>query len=173
MIRKTLFVFSFFIFSTSISLFAQSGAKYGHTNLGNLLEIMPESKKANDDLNAYTQKLVTKGDSLAKIFEAEVAVFQKHYQEGTKPMIELQKMQQDLQLKQEALQKFDRESQESAAVKRDELLKPILTKVQDAIKAVAKANGYLMVFDVSGGSMLYAAESDDVTPLIKKQLGIQ
>jgi outer membrane protein len=88
-------------------------------------------------------------------------------------MIELQKTQQELQLKQEALQKFDRESQESAAVKRDELLKPILTKVQDAIKAVAKANGYLMVFDVSGGFMLFAAESDDLTPLIKKQLGIQ
>lgn len=55
--------------------------------------------------------------------------------------------------------------------KREELLKPILTKVDDAIKAVAKESGYAMIFDTSTGAMLFAADTDDVTALMKRNWG--
>ena len=53
--------------------------------------------------------------------------------------------------------------------RRNSLLEPILTEVREAIKVVAKENGYLMVFDISSGAMLFAAETDDVTELVKKK----
>ncbi|MBC7774905.1 MAG: OmpH family outer membrane protein, partial [Phycisphaerae bacterium] len=39
-------------------------------------------------------------------------------------------------------------------------------------KAVAKENGYAMVFDTSTGAMLFASDSDDLTELVKKKLGL-
>ena len=58
------------------------------------------------------------------------------------------------------------------AARREDLLKPILTRVEDAVKAVATENSYLMIFDTSSGAFLFAAESDDVSPLVKKKLGM-
>ena len=45
-------------------------------------------------------------------------------------------------------------------------------KLEDAIRAVAKENGYSVIFDTSTGSTLYAAEGDDITPLVKKKLNL-
>jgi outer membrane protein len=58
------------------------------------------------------------------------------------------------------------------AAKREELLKPILTKITDAVKAVAVENKYMMIFDTSSGIMLYADDTEDVTAIVKKKLGI-
>ena len=58
------------------------------------------------------------------------------------------------------------------AAKREELLKPILVRVDDAVKSIAVDNQYLMIFDTSSGSMLFAAETEDVTALVKKKMGI-
>ena len=67
---------------------------------------------------------------------------------------------------------YQQKAEQEVSAKRDELLKPILTKVYDAIKAVAKENGYMMIFDTSTGAALFALESEDITALVKKKLGI-
>jgi outer membrane protein len=86
--------------------------------------------------------------------------------------VQAQTKEQELQKQQEYIQKFEQDAQQMVAVKREELLKPILTRVNDAIKAVATESQYLMIFDTSSGAMLFAAESDDVTALVKKKLGL-
>jgi outer membrane protein len=77
-----------------------------------------------------------------------------------------------LQKDQEAIQKFEQDAQQMVSTERERLLKPILERVDAAIKAVAIENQYLMVFDTSSGSMLFAAETEDVTALVKKKMGI-
>ena len=42
----------------------------------------------------------------------------------------------------------------------------------DAIAAVAKANGFKMIIDVNSGALLYADETMDVTKLVKAKLGM-
>ena len=58
------------------------------------------------------------------------------------------------------------------AKKREELYKPILERVNAAMQAVAKENGYLLVFDTSTNVLLYADEALDVTNLVKAKLGL-
>ncbi|HNE30253.1 MAG TPA: OmpH family outer membrane protein, partial [Saprospiraceae bacterium] len=77
-----------------------------------------------------------------------------------------------LQKQQAYIQKFEEDAQQKVAAKRDELLQPILDKIDAAVKAVAKENGYLMIFDTSSGAMLFAADTEDVTELVKKKLGM-
>jgi len=172
MFRKTSFVFSLILLVGATALSAQTAPKYGHMNLGNLLEEMPDTKKANEDLNVFTGVLTAKDDSLTKAFQAAYNALETEYKGGGLPPVQAKMRQEELQKQQEYIQKFEQDAQQLVAAKREELLKPILTKITDAVKAVAKEAGYAMVFDTSSGVMLFAAETEDVTALVKKKLGI-
>jgi len=172
MFRKTI-IYLVVLIASATTLSAQTAPKYGHMNLGNLLESLTETKKANDDLKVLADKLAAKDDSLTKDFSAKYAQLEKDYADGNVPPVKLEERKVDLQKQQEAIQKFEQDAQQIINAKRDELLKPILTKINDAVKVVAIESGYLMVFDTSSGVMLFAADADDVTALVKKKLGIQ
>ncbi|MEI6410128.1 MAG: OmpH family outer membrane protein [Bacteroidota bacterium] len=154
------------------ALQAQAQSKYGHMNLGNLLALMPETQKANDDLKVYTDKLGMQDDSLTKAFQAAYSQLETEYNGGLLTPVVAQQRQAELQKQQEFIQKFEQEAQQMVAAKREELLKPILTKITDAVKAVAVENKYMMIFDTSSGIMLYADDTEDVTAIVKKKLGI-
>ena len=48
----------------------------------------------------------------------------------------------------------------------------ILTKARNAIEEVAKSGNYTYIFDKSIGSILYANESENILPQVKKKLGL-
>ena len=151
---------------------AQNSPKYGHMNLGNLLEQLPDTKVANDKLKVFADQLTAKDDSLTKAFEAAYRQLETEYNAGQLTPVVAQTRQAELQKQQEFIQKFEQDAQAMVGAKREEMLKPILTKVEDAIKTVAKEMGYAMVFDTSSGSMLFANDTDDITALVKKKLGL-
>lgn len=169
--RTSIFILFALLLGAS-SLNAQTAPKYGHMNLGNLLEMLPDTKKANDDLKVFADKLTATDDSLTKAFQAAVTVYQTAYQSGTLTPVQAQTREAELQKDQEAIQKFEQDAQAMVTAKREELLKPILIRLDEAIKSVAIENQYLMIFDTSSGSMLFAAETEDVTALVKKKIGI-
>ena len=69
--------------------------------------------------------------------------------------------------------RYEQEVQSKIIAKQEELLKPILEKVQNAITAVGKEGGYLFIFDVSvPNTILFADEPLDVTNAVKAKLGI-
>ena len=49
-------------------------------------------------------------------------------------------------------------------------LEPILSKARKAIEDVATEGGFTYIFDKSQGSILYAQESENILPLVKKKL---
>ncbi len=171
MFKKAPFFFLFLLLSVSLS--AQTAPKYGHMNLGILLELLPDTKTANEGLKVFADKLGAKDDSLGRALQASAETLQKEYDSGILTPVQAQQRQAELQKQQEFLQKFEQEANQMVTAKREELLKPILTKVDDAIKAVAKENGYSMIFDTSTGAMLFATDTDDVTVLVKKKLGLE
>lgn len=172
MFRKFNFCFLLALLVGASALQAQAQSKYGHMNLGNLLALMPETQKANDDLKVYTDKLGMQDDSLTKAFQAAYSQLETEYNGGLLTPVVAQQRQAELQKQQEFIQKFEQEAQQMVAAKREELLKPILTKITDAVKAVAVENKYMMIFDTSSGIMLYADDTEDVTAIVKKKLGI-
>ena len=69
------------------------------------------------------------------------------------------------------IQEFQASAQEDLEDKQYELAKPFQDAIQEAINKVAKANGYSYIFDTK--TLLYYGTSDDITPLVKKELGIK
>jgi outer membrane protein len=171
MINKSSFFIAVVAFFCATSLSAQT-LKYGHMNLGNLVEQLPEVTKATAELKVFADKIGMKDDSLTKAFQADYERLAKDYQSGVLTPLQAQNAQAELEKRQQYIQAFEEEAQKVIAAKREELLAPILAKVQEAIKMVAKENGYSMVFDTSSGAALYALETEDITPLVKKKMGI-
>ena len=60
--------------------------------------------------------------------------------------------------------------QQKLLEKEQELLQPILDRVNNAIQSVAEEKGYTYIFDLSSGAILYADEAADVSAEVKARL---
>lgn len=152
---------------------AVSAQKIGHLNSGNLLALMPEAAKADSGLVIYRNELIAKGDSAGKAFEKEYKVFVEAYNAGTMSQIQIQKKQEELQNAQKVLQNYSQEIDQRVANLRRQLLQPILAKLDVALQEVGKEGSYQAIFDSSTGSTLFAQESEDVSAMVKKKLGLK
>ncbi len=158
---------------TTITSFAigETGMKLGYVNSQELLSVMPEMTKADADLKTYAKQYQDQLETMGKEFEKKGG----DYQSTEKTMSDAVKTvkQKELQDLEGRIREFQQSSQEKISKKKEDLYKPILEKADKAIKDVAKEKGYDYVFDASGGSLLYAKETDNLLPLVKTKLGIK
>lgn len=145
--------------------------KFGYLNSKALLAEMPEVKQANSNLEALQKQLQKKGQQMLQSLQTKYQELQRKEQQGELSPKQLEEEATLLKQKEEELGKFEQDMQKQLVEKENQLLQPILDKVNTAIRAVAKENGYEYIFDASTGFVLYADESTDVTNLVKAKLG--
>jgi outer membrane protein len=145
--------------------------KFGHLNTGNVLELMPDTKEANTQLLIFQKELTARGETMARMLEDKIV----RYNNDAPNMSANDRQARETVLRgeQQELAAFSEEAKARLDGKRSELLKPIILKVRDAVKAVALENKYNYIFDVSSGNMLYVNDSEDVVAMVKKKLNIQ
>lgn len=163
----------FFALSIGITgMMAQQ--KLGHVNTGNVMEKMPEVGKANEALGKLQDSLTTVLDTLTARFQNKYQKALMAVQEGTLTKIQQSQLEKELQDEQAKITEFQQYSQQAMGLRRQTLITPLLEKLQDAIDAVGKENGFQYIFDVSTGAMLFASESStDIGPLVEAKLGIK
>ena len=156
---------------TTVASEAASGQKLGYINSADLIEIMPETKRAEASLKAYVKTLEKDLGNLQSDYQKKVTEYQSQ-ERSMADVVKQTKIQaiQELELK---MQESQMAGQQKVAEKRAELFKPILDKAEKAVKAVGKENGYDYIFDTNSGAFIYSKESHDVTPLVKKKLGLK
>ena len=160
-------------FLTLISGVVVGQQKYGHLNFGNLISMMPATKSADSELEAYQKQLIAKGEDMAKKFQEEYGKFVADVQGGNLAPKQQQERQAKLQADQEAIVNYEQEIRQKVQAKRQELLQPIVGQAEKAIAEVAKENGYVMIFDTSSfNAILFTREADDVMDLVKAKLGL-
>ncbi|WP_276134669.1 OmpH family outer membrane protein [Polluticoccus soli] len=145
--------------------------KFGYINSAELLQAMPEIKKANADAEAYAKTFQEQLQTMGKEYESKVQAYQASEKTMSDAVKEVKvKEIQDLQAR---IESFNQSAQEKVGKKKEELYKPVLEKADKAIKDVAKEKGFDYVFDTSSNVLLYAKETDDILPLVKTKLGIK
>lgn len=161
-------------FLTLVGLQAGLAQQYGHLNFGNLLAAMPETKAADADINAYSQQLIKQGEQKAATLQQEFTAVVQQIQNGELSPKQQQDAEARFQQKQQELRAFEAEIQQKVTQKREELLMPLINKVEIAIAEVAKEKGISMVFDTSVfNAILFAKDSDDLMPEVKAKLGVE
>lgn len=152
---------------------ASAQTKVGHINLGELVGVMPEAKKANSDIDTIQSQLVKEIDRKSNEFRIKYDAYKVDMQKGTLlPSIQKSR-EEELNNLQQDLQGFQQRAQEDLDKKRMELFQPIIKKAQDAVNSVAKEKGYTYVLDSSAGTVLFSSEADDLMAPVKTKLNLK
>lgn len=156
----------FACFVTQGSLFAQG--KMGYANASYIISLLPETKVVETDLQSYEKQLKNRLKDKYEEFQAKGMDLQQNFERMTD--LERADKQKDLQTLEESIIRFEQEANVSLQNKNEELMDPLLERVQNAIDAVAKRENYRYVF--KSESLLYASETEDITSLVLKELNI-
>ncbi len=148
---------------------ANAQNKIGYISPDELIGVMPEAEKADNELKSYQGELAERGQDLMKELSAKDSIFVKDSSKLTATMRNI-KRQELIELYQK-VQGWQNQAQEMYNAEAQKKIAPIRVKAMDAIKAVAKENGYSYVLDVNG--VIVAPPGDDLLPLVKKKLGIK
>lgn len=152
-----------------LTVAAASAQKIGHLNGRELLMMMPDRAAIEEQINAQTAEMEKTIVAMQDDYKLRVEEFQQHPEwsnevknEKYNAIIKLEKDMKD----------FTATAEAELEKKETELLAPVYAKIQEAIQAVAKENGFSYIIDSSQGVLLYEG-GENVLPLVKKKLGIE
>lgn len=161
---KVLFIALAFV-SVSMTATAQ---KFGYINSQELISQLPEVKEANANIETLKTQLQKKGQDMIAALQKKYSQLEADRDNYSPKQLEAEALK--LREEEQKIAEFEQTSAQRIMTKSEELLKPIQTKINDAIKAVASENGYAYIFDTSLGVVLYADPGTDVTALVKAKL---
>lgn len=165
----------FFQITALLALFFLSATtadaqKFGYINSSAVLAELPEVQQMRSNLESLQTQLQKKGQQMLTDYQKQQQDAVAKQQSGTMSPNEEKTALENLQKKEQEILKFEQEMQQKLATKEQELLSPILERVNNAIQAVAKEQGFQFVFDTTSGVLLYADESQDITAMVKAKL---
>ena len=130
-----------------------SAQKFARINMQEIVVAMPEFEVAQKNLEAFGKDLQEQMEQIQVEFNNKLADFQKN--QATMAASVKQMKQQELEQLQQRFSEFQQIAQQDFQKKEAELLEPVQKKAQDAINKIAKANGYIAVFNTGVPSLAY------------------
>ena len=150
----------------SISSFSQN--KFGYIDSQELLLLMPERKKAEEEVQTFAKSLESQLQAMTAEYQQSVQEYQAN--EATYTDLVKQDKVTEITGLEQRIQSFQQNAQQALQSKEQELLEPILQKARKAIEDVASEGDYTYIFDKSVGSILYVKESENILDKVKKKL---
>ena len=147
-----------------------SAQKFARVNMQEIVVAMPEFAEAQKNLEALEKDLQEQMEQIQVEFNNKLADFQKN--QATMAASVKQMRQQELEQLQQRYAEFHQIAQQDIQKRQAELFEPVQKKAMDAVNKVAKAAGYLAVFETASLVYYDEAQLTDIAALVKKELGI-
>lgn len=163
---KTIFIIAFAMLANTT--FAQQ--KFAHINRTELIQVMPDFKTAQEKLEAYGKELSSTIEEIQVEYNRKLDEFQKESESWSDEKKEVKT--QELVNIQRRHQEQQQTAQENLQKKEQDLFAPVLKKASDAISKVAKAGGYIYVFESSAVHYFDETQSTNILSAVKQELGI-
>ena len=161
--------------ATPATTAAAGPLKLGYTNIDFVLSQTPEAKDIQNQLTIQRTQSENELKRMQKELEDKYAAYEK----GAAQMSDVIKKDRETELQglQGRIQEFGRTAEQSLQGKYQQLVNPVVQKIQKAIDAVAKENGFQYVFNLDAGAntipiLLVAPEENNITELVLKKMGI-
>jgi outer membrane protein len=147
--------------------------KFGHVNSDELIQALPDFDSANVKLEKFRKELI----NYLELMSVELNNKNDAYNKESKTLTDLVKKtkEQELVDLNRKIQEFQTNAQQQLQDKQVEFFQPVYAKVDKAVKDVGKENGFLYIFDIAKGALLYFDEtkSTNVMPLCRAKLGLK
>ena len=145
--------------------------KLGYINSQEVMMMMPEVNDVEKQLADFNEKNMKYLQDMEKEIQDKYVKYEQEKDNLTEAIRKVQ--EEELMGLQQRLQTTYQALQQEAQKKQVELLKPLQDKLMLAIETVSKKQGLTMVYDMVSGAILYKSETAiDITPAVKKELGI-
>jgi outer membrane protein len=162
----TILLISAGIFGFSTTTNAQ---KIGYISADEIIQLMPEAATVQNQLDQYQQSLSQNAQDKQNALNEAIQKFIKDSTTMSPSLKEVKRS--DLQKQQQELAGEQQRMQNDFEQKRQELSIPIQKKLQAAIEAVAKENGYTYVMPTQ--ALIVMPPGNDIGPLVIKKLGLK
>ncbi|HEY5369676.1 MAG TPA: OmpH family outer membrane protein [Hanamia sp.] len=143
--------------------------KIGYISADEIIQLMPEADSVQKQLDQYQQSLYQNAQDRQDALNDAIQKFVKDSATMSPSLKEVKRS--DLAKQNQDLQGEQQKIQNAFALKRQELSAPIQKKLQVAIEAVAKENGYTYVMPRE--ALIVMPPSSDLGPLVMKKLGLK
>ena len=168
--KKTFVTFTLFFFGLNF-VFAQ---KFGYIDSEFILGKMPEYAKAQGEIEQYSAAWQKEIEEMQQKVNALYAMYQAEQVLLTEEM--RQEKQDEIKKKEIELKDYQKKVFGFGGLfflKKQELIKPLMDKVFDAVGKVSKANRLAIVFDKSAELvMIYTDPRHDYTDFVLEELGL-
>ena len=150
---------------------AAQTVKLGYINSQEVMMMMPEVNDVEKQLAEFNEKNMKYLQDMEKEIQDKYAKYEQEKDNMTEAIRKVQ--EEELMGLQQRFQTTYQALQQEAQKKQAELLKPLQDKLMAAIESVSKKQGLTMVYDMMSGAIVYKSETAiDITPAVKKELGI-
>ena len=145
--------------------------KLGYINSQEVMMMMPEVNDVEKQLAEFNEKNMKYLQDMEKEIQDKYAKYEQEKNNMTDAIRRVQ--EEELMGLQQRLQTTYQALQQEAQKKQTELIQPLQEKLRIAIESVSKKQGLTMVYDMMSGAILYKSDAAiDITPAVKKELGI-
>ena len=157
-----------------MGVFAQN-LKFGHINAQEIITVMPEFTKAQNDIQTLEKQLTAELQRTQEEFNKKYQEFQQAMAKDSPPANIAERRQKELQDMMQRQEQFQQDAQQQMQKAQTDAMAPIYKKLDDAIKAVGAAEGVIYIFDLARTSIPYVneAQSINLTNKVKANLGIK
>lgn len=152
----------------SVTAFAQN--KFAHVSFSELVQLMPEADEARAAMAASSKEAQETYQTMAEEINSKYQAYQQKAATWTAAIREAK--EKELTDLQQRIQEFEQSVQAELQQQQQTLMAPIYKKAQDTVNELAKAAGYIYVFDVTTALYVDPAQSVDLTPAARKALNI-
>ncbi len=163
---------SYLLISLALVLFSgilSAQQKLGHINSQEVLQLMPERAQAEKTLQDLNAQLEERMNNLSLDYQNKVTAFQALAEDT--PASAVNDMRDEILGMEQRIQEFRANAERDLVTKQEELLTPMVEKLQTAIDEIGKENGFTYILDISTGAVVFQA-GEDIAPLVKIKLGI-
>ena len=158
-----------FLMLAPMSLLAQ---KFGYVNSAEIIQLMPEFEKAQKELQELEKMYTDEFNAMRTELEKKGTEFEKLQQDAAPENI-LKRRYEELMQLDERLRTYSQEVTSNLQQAEQEKMIAIQKALRDALDTVGNENGYVCIFDLSGG-IPYISKTlcEDLTAKVKAKLGI-
>ncbi len=164
---KAVVLIGYLFFAGTSGVFAQ---KVGHVNATELLTSLEAWKSALSQYETHAKMVSDRLEQQRKVLIEEFQKVKDQEAQGLLTPKQLEEKQKYFDDRQDQLAQEAEKVDKELAQKEMELTKPIRDKVSAAINAVAKEGGYTYIIDASGGVLLFADPTLDLTTAVRAKL---
>jgi outer membrane protein len=156
-----------FLFIT-ISSFSQT--KVGTIDVDYILSKMPELTAAQQEVEVYGKGLEADLTKKYEVYNALIEAYKSG--EATFTAVSKQEKQKEITESESDITKFQQNGSQLISLKRDDVLRPLYSKIGVALEKVSKTEAYTQVFQTDN-SIVYIDPNYDLTLKVLKELGIE